>query len=85
VIAGIASFVAFSIGALIPLAPYVVGVNSLVVALALTAMALITGGMLVGRITGRPLIRAAARQLLLGTISVAVTFAVGRLIGAPTG
>ena len=84
-IAGIASFVAFSIGALFPLAPYLVGLNSLVVALALTAVALIAGMILVGRMTGRPLIRAAARRLMLGTTAVAVTFAVGRLIGAPTG
>jgi VIT1/CCC1 family predicted Fe2+/Mn2+ transporter len=55
------------------------GLNSLVVAVALTAVALVAGGLLLGRITGRPLMRSAARQLLLGAIAVAVTFAVGRL------
>jgi VIT1/CCC1 family predicted Fe2+/Mn2+ transporter len=84
-VAGSASLVAFSIGALIPLAPYLLGMNSLVLALALTAVALVAGGMLVGRLTGRPLIHSAARQLLLGAVAVAVTFAVGRLIGTPNG
>jgi VIT1/CCC1 family predicted Fe2+/Mn2+ transporter len=69
-----------SIGPVIPPAPYLLGLNSLVVAVALTAVALVAGGLLVGRITGRPLMRSAARQLLLGAIAVAVTFAV-RLIG----
>ena len=44
-------------------------------------MALLTGGMVVGRLTGRPLLRSGLRQLGLGAIAVAVTFAVGSLIG----
>jgi VIT1/CCC1 family predicted Fe2+/Mn2+ transporter len=38
--------------------------------------------MAVGRITGRPLFRSGLRQLALGGIAVAVTYAVGTLIGA---
>jgi VIT1/CCC1 family predicted Fe2+/Mn2+ transporter len=34
----------------------------------------------VGRITGRPLLRSALRQLALGGLAVGVTFAVGSLI-----
>ena len=84
VLAGVASLVAFSIGALIPLLPYLLGVPSLLASLLLTAAALVAGGMVVGRLTGQPLLRSAARQLLLGAVAVAITFAVGRLIGAPT-
>jgi VIT1/CCC1 family predicted Fe2+/Mn2+ transporter len=85
VLAGGASLVAFSVGAIIPLVPYLAGLHSLTTALALTAVALVAGGMVVGLLTGRPLLRSAARQLLLGAVAVAVTFAVGRLIGAQVG
>jgi vacuolar iron transporter family protein len=81
-LAGGASLVAFSLGALLPLLPYLVGLPSLVAAMAITAVALLTGGMVVGRLTGRPLIRAGARQLALGALAVIVTFAVGHIIGA---
>jgi VIT1/CCC1 family predicted Fe2+/Mn2+ transporter len=37
--------------------------------------------MTVGRLTGRPLLRSGLRQLALGAVAVAVTFAVGSLIG----
>ncbi len=48
-------------------------------------MALLTGGMVVGRLTGRPLLRSGLRQLALGALAVGVTFAVGRLIGGGHG
>jgi VIT1/CCC1 family predicted Fe2+/Mn2+ transporter len=38
----------------------------------------------VGRLTGRPLLRAGLRQLALGALAVAVTYGVGHLIGVPT-
>jgi VIT1/CCC1 family predicted Fe2+/Mn2+ transporter len=79
--AGVSSLIAFSIGALIPLLPYFLGFNSLLVALGLTAVVLVAGGMTVGRVTGRTAWRSGLRQLLLGAIAVAVTYAVGRLIG----
>jgi VIT1/CCC1 family predicted Fe2+/Mn2+ transporter len=84
VLAGAASLVAFSLGALIPLLPYLAGVPYLAVALAITAVALTAGGMAVGRITGRPLLRSGLRQLALGGVAVAVTYAVGTLIGSHT-
>ncbi len=80
VFAGVSSLVAFSAGALIPLLPYLAGLSVLAVALAVAAVALLTGGMVVGRLTGRPLLRSGLRQLLLGGVAVAVTFAVGSLI-----
>ncbi len=81
VFAGVSSLVAFSAGALIPLLPYLAGLSVLGVALAVAAVALLTGGMVVGKLTGRPLLRSGLRQLLLGGVAVAVTFAVGSLIG----
>lgn len=76
-----ASWLAFSLGALWPLLPYLVGVNVLGIALAMTAVALLAGGMAVGKLTGRPLLAAGLRQLTLGGLAVAVTSGVGHLIG----
>jgi VIT1/CCC1 family predicted Fe2+/Mn2+ transporter len=38
--------------------------------------------MIVGRLTGRPLLRSGLRQLALGGLAIAMTFTVGSLIGA---
>ena len=79
--AAVSSLVAFSAGALIPLLPYLAGLNVLAAALGLAAVALLAGGMVVGRLTGRSMLRSGLRQLALGAVAVAVTFTVGSLIG----
>jgi vacuolar iron transporter family protein len=48
-------------------------------------VALAVGGTVVGRITGRPLLRSGLRQLALGGLAISVTFAVGSLIGGHAG
>ena len=83
-LAGISSLVAFSLGALVPLLPYLVGFSALAASLVVTAVALLVGGTIVGRLTGRPLLRSGLRQFLLGGLAVAVTFGVGSLIGSHT-
>lgn len=83
--AGAASLAAFSLGALVPLLPYLAGLPMLVVALAIAGIVLLVGGMAVGRLTGRPLVSSGLRQLALGAVAVAVTFTVGRIIGSPVG
>ncbi|HEY3882836.1 MAG TPA: VIT1/CCC1 transporter family protein [Trebonia sp.] len=60
-----------------PLLPYLLGATVLAATLALTAAALVAGGMAVGR----PLIRSGLRQLAFGALAIAVTYLVGRLIG----
>jgi VIT1/CCC1 family predicted Fe2+/Mn2+ transporter len=85
VLAGVASLFAFSLGALVPLLPYLLGWPVLAASLGITAVALITGGMVVGRLTGRPVLRSGLRQLLLGAVAVAITFGVGSLIGHHAG
>jgi VIT1/CCC1 family predicted Fe2+/Mn2+ transporter len=72
---GVASLVAgaFSMGT---------GASSLAASSSGALIPLLAGGMTVGRLTGRPLLRSGLRQLALGGIAVAVTFAVGSLIGA---
>jgi VIT1/CCC1 family predicted Fe2+/Mn2+ transporter len=85
VVAGVSSLVAFSAGALVPLLPYLVGFAELAYTLGITAVALVVGGMVVGRLTGRPMLRSGLRQLALGAVAVGVTFAVGSLIGSHAG
>ncbi|GAA2015246.1 VIT1/CCC1 transporter family protein [Nakamurella flavida] len=84
-VAGGASLAAFSLGALLPLLPYLLGLANLLVSMLITAVALTAGGAAVGRLTGRSLVRSGLRQLMLGAFAVAVTFLVGRLIGSPVG
>ena len=82
VLAGAASLLAFSIGALVPLLPYLLGLPVLAATLGITAVALVAGGMTVGLLTGRPPVRSGLRQLALGALAIGVTFAVGSLIGS---
>ena len=76
-----ASLVTFALGALIPLIPYLAGYDSLAAALILAAVAAFTGGGLVARLTDRPFLRGALRQLLLGVVAAGVTYLVGRAVG----
>jgi VIT1/CCC1 family predicted Fe2+/Mn2+ transporter len=82
VTAAAASLVTFAAGALIPLLPYLAGRPSLGIALALAAVAAFLGGGLVSRLTDRPFLYGAARQLLLGVLAAGVTYGIGSLIGA---
>jgi VIT1/CCC1 family predicted Fe2+/Mn2+ transporter len=75
------SFVAFAIGALIPLLPFMLGASSIVVSMLLSACALVAAGGVVARLTGRPMWFGASRQLLFGALSAAVTFGIGLLVG----
>ena len=80
-VAGMASLLAFSLGALLPLLPYLLGFPALAATLTITAVALVTGGAAVGKLTGRSMLHAGLRQLGLGGLAIAVTFTIGSLIG----
>jgi vacuolar iron transporter family protein len=81
-LAGVSSLFAFSAGAIVPLLPYLFGANVLWVTLVLTAVALSVLGMVVGNLTGRPVLRSGLRQLAFGALAIAVTYGVGHLIGS---
>jgi len=81
VTAAAASLVTFAVGALIPLLPFLFSWPSLPAALGLAAVAAFIGGGLVARLTDRPFLRGAARQLLLGAVAAAVTYLIGHLVG----
>lgn len=76
-----ASLVAFAVGAVLPLLPYLLGFDALGVALGLAALAAVTGGGLVARLTGRPFWRGALRQLLLGGLAAGFTYLIGLAVG----
>ncbi len=80
--AAAASLVTFAMGALIPLLPYLFRLDSLALALGLAAVAAFVGGGLVARLTDRPFLRGAARQLVLGAAAAGITFAIGSAVGA---
>jgi VIT1/CCC1 family predicted Fe2+/Mn2+ transporter len=79
------SFVAFSIGALVPLLPYLVGGARLLVPLLLSLGTLFLTGALVSRFTSMAWWYSGLRQAILGGAAAAVTYAVGGLIGAGVG
>ena len=84
-IAAGASFGAFTVGAVIPLAPYLFGAHTLWLALVLSALGAFAGGGVVGRLTARPMWRSALRQLLLAGLAAGATYLIGTLIGASIG
>jgi VIT1/CCC1 family predicted Fe2+/Mn2+ transporter len=81
VTAAAASLVTFAAGALIPLLPYLAGFSSLALAVGLAAIAAFIGGGLVARLTDRPFLRGALRQLILGAFAAGITYAIGSLVG----
>jgi VIT1/CCC1 family predicted Fe2+/Mn2+ transporter len=81
------SFLAFCLGAIIPVIPYLFGggtvifMTSFVVSLA----ALFLVGALVSLLTGRSLLFSGFRQVGLGAAAATITYLVGRVIGVSTG
>ncbi len=77
------SFVAFAIGAAIPVIPYLVGggTNALAASVALSVVALFVVGAGVSLLTGRGVLYSGFRQVAIGAAAAIVTFLVGRLIG----
>jgi VIT1/CCC1 family predicted Fe2+/Mn2+ transporter len=81
--AAASSFIAFSAGALVPLLPWFVasGAVAVAVAIMLSIGAAIALGGTIGVMTDRPWWASAVRQLLVGAVAGAVTYAVGRVLG----
>jgi len=76
-----ASILSFAVGAVVPLLPYLFGLNVLGVALGLAAAAAVVGGGLVARLTGRSAWRGALRQLVLGAFAAGITYVIGIGVG----
>jgi vacuolar iron transporter family protein len=81
--AGISSFLAFTLGALVPLVPYLLATGAVAfgASLLVSLAALFALGLAISQLTHRNPLRTALRQVLLGGVAAAVTFGVGTLIG----
>jgi VIT1/CCC1 family predicted Fe2+/Mn2+ transporter len=79
------SLLSFSVGALLPLLPYVAGVTELWVSAVVSIAALFGAGALTAQFTSRSWQFSAIRQVLLGGFAAAVTYGVGQAFGAVTG
>nr|WP_281363341.1 VIT1/CCC1 transporter family protein [Nocardioides perillae] len=75
------SFAAFAVGAAVPVLPYVLGLDSLLLAVVLTLVALFACGAVVSRVTSRSWWYGGGRQALLGGLAFAATYAVGTAVG----
>jgi VIT1/CCC1 family predicted Fe2+/Mn2+ transporter len=77
------SFVMFSIGALVPLLPFLFtsGDTALAVSAGLSAVTLFAVGGAMTILTGRKVVFSGARMLAIGAVAAGVTYGVGTLVG----
>lgn len=81
--AAITSFVLFALGAIVPLAPFLVGAGTgaIIVSAVLSGAALFLLGAAITIMTGRHPLVAGLRQLGFGLAAAAITYAIGTLLG----
>ena len=84
-LAAVSSFIAFALGAIVPLVPYFLGAHTLWPGLAITLVALFGAGAVVTQVTTRPWFYGGVRQMFLGAAAAAVTYGIGSLVGANLG
>lgn len=82
--AALSSLAMFSVGALVPIVPFLLtsGTPAVTIAAALSFAVLAGVGGLVGFLSGTSVVRSAARMAGLAGLAAGVTYAVGRLFGA---
>ena len=78
-VAALSSFVCFAIGAVIPLLTYLLGFDSLWLALGVGGAGLFAAGVVVARFTGRSWLVNGLRQLALGALAAGATYLIGGL------
>ena len=87
--ASVGSFLAFAVGALIPVIPFFFGANAglpfVVASAGLAVVAAFGVGASLSLFTGRNPLLSGGRQVALGAVAAALTFAIGRVIGVSTG
>ena len=80
-VAAFSSFIAFSIGAIIPVLPFLLGFGTLWWGLGFGALGLLTAGFIAAKFTHANPFAGAVRQLIFGGVAVAATYAIGKLLG----
>ena len=86
--AAVSSFCFFASGALLPVLPYLFGmqgIGAIVVAAVLVGLALLATGAVVGLLSGGPPLKRALRQLAIGFGAAGVTYVLGLLFGTSIG
>lgn len=79
--AAVASFASFTVGALIPLSPFLAGYPDLNVALALAGLSAFAGGAAVAKLTGRSSVLGGLRQFAAAFLATGMAFVIGHLVG----
>ena len=81
--AAVSSFLAFAVGAFVPLVPWLVsrGGAALAASIVLGALSALGVGAALARFTGRSVARSAFRQLLWAAVPAAITYAIGAVVG----
>jgi len=85
--AAIGSFIAFGVGAVLPVLPYFAGAGLVNVAAscAISGLVLFGVGASLSIFTGKSIFASGLRQLLIGAFAATVTFGLGKLVGVSTG
>jgi len=85
--AAVSSFLAFAVGALVPLFPWFFGAGdaALVASIVLGTLTALGVGAALARFTGRSMARSATRQFLLSAVPAAITYALGSIVGVGLG
>jgi VIT1/CCC1 family predicted Fe2+/Mn2+ transporter len=81
-LAAVSSFVAFAVGAIVPVLPYLLGASTIWPSMVLTLVALFVAGALVTQVTSRPWWFGGLRMMLLGGGAAGITYLVGDLVGS---
>ncbi|MEU8322663.1 VIT1/CCC1 transporter family protein [Nonomuraea sp. NPDC048881] len=81
-VAAVSSFLSFSVGAVLPLLPYLFGVEGLTLSAVVSCAALFGAGALVSAVTARSWWYSGLRQLVVGAVAAGITYGLGNLIGA---
>lgn len=81
------SFILFSIGAIIPLSPFLFtnGSTAIIISVIVSALGLFLIGVAITLFTGRNFWFSGFRQVLFGLAAAAITFFIGRMVGASIG
>ena len=85
--AALSSLIAFALGAVVVVLPYVFGsgMAALITAICLAGFALFVVGAVLGLINGRTWLKSGARQFLVGGTAALIVFGIGHLIGHNVG
>ena len=83
--AAYSSLLAFSVGAILPLVPYLLGASTPWISTIVAIVALFGAGALASRFTVRGWLFAGTRQLVLGALAASITYGVGVLFHAAVG